>query len=111
MAEIRDWANGPEGTGLVNGLRLFPGVQSLELSFCPGEGWLAARYVFTDLEGMKAFPEHPFFFCRSQGRGLGPRALRFSPEPTRVQGLPPLGGMSSRPEPGRVLALVIVVAH
>jgi len=26
-------------------------------SFCPGEGWLAARYIFNDLEDMIAFPE------------------------------------------------------
>ena len=27
----------------------------MEISFCPGEGWLAARYIFDDLDDMVAF--------------------------------------------------------
>ena len=30
-------------------------------SFCPGEGWLAARYIFNDLQDMIAFPDSEGF--------------------------------------------------
>ena len=41
MAEVREWA---KGVGLKD-LRAVKGVKNVELSFCPGEGWLAARYI------------------------------------------------------------------
>merc|ERR1712159_681580 len=57
MAEVREWLNN-EGE-MVQGLRSAPGVQNVEISFCPGQGWLAARYIFTDLEHMKALQDAP----------------------------------------------------
>ena len=53
MAEVREWA---KGVGLKD-LRAVKGVKNVELSFCPGEGWLAARYIFNDLDDMVAFPD------------------------------------------------------
>ena len=41
MTEVREWAN---GVGLKD-VRAVKGVKNVELSFCPGEGWLAARYI------------------------------------------------------------------
>lgn len=41
MTEVREWAN---GVGLKD-VRAVKGVKDVELSFCPGEGWLAARYI------------------------------------------------------------------
>ena len=32
--------------------RWFSNSQDVEFSFCPGEGWLAARYIFNDLDDM-----------------------------------------------------------
>merc|ERR1711939_819415 len=56
MDEVRAWvADSPE----VEGLRAIPGVQNVEISFCPGQGWLAARYIFTDLAALKAFGDQP----------------------------------------------------
>ena len=52
MAEVRDWVNGEKWPAEM---RAAPGVKDVELSFCPGEGWLAARYIFNDLDDMVAF--------------------------------------------------------
>ena len=52
MAEVTEWF---DGTGIAANIRSKPGVKDLEVSFCPGEGWLAARYIFNDLEDMKTF--------------------------------------------------------
>ena len=52
MEETRAWAAEHDLAGKI---RAIDGVKDLELSFCPGEGWLAARYIFTDLEDMKTF--------------------------------------------------------
>jgi hypothetical protein len=41
----------------VQSVRSIPGVKDVQFSFCPGQGWLAARYIFNDLEDMKKFPE------------------------------------------------------
>ena len=49
MAEVRDWVNGEKWPAEM---RAAPGVKDVELSFCPGEGWLAARYIFNDLDDM-----------------------------------------------------------
>mmetsp|Transcript_23362 Transcript_23362/g.59004 ORF Transcript_23362/g.59004 Transcript_23362/m.59004 type:complete len:126 (+) Transcript_23362:115-492(+) len=52
MAEVREWVN---SSGLIGKIRSQPGVKDVEVSFCPGEGWLAARYIFNDLEDLKTF--------------------------------------------------------
>ena len=52
MNEVRAWIN---ASGLPAKLRKQPGVNNVEISFCPGEGWLAARYIFDDLQDMKNF--------------------------------------------------------
>ena len=52
MAEVRAWTNEID---LPEKLRAAPGVKNVEFSFCPGEGWLAARYIFNDLDDMVAF--------------------------------------------------------
>ena len=54
MPEVRDWVN---TTKLGDKIRGVDGVKNVEMSFCPGEGWLAARLIFDDLEDMKAYPE------------------------------------------------------
>ena len=42
MPEVREWvANEPA----VNNLRSIPGVQSVEISFCPGEGMVTTESV------------------------------------------------------------------
>ena len=56
MAEVREWVNASD---LKNVLRSGPGVSSVEVSFCPGEGWLAARYIFDDLDDMVGFLGSP----------------------------------------------------
>merc|ERR1712094_165455 len=60
MAEVRQWVNDNEAS-LAQPLRATSGVQNVEFSFCPGQGWLAARYIFTDLQHMKDFPESAGF--------------------------------------------------
>ena len=52
MAEVTEWA---KGTGMADKLRALPGVKDIEFSFCPGEGWFAARYIFNDLDDMVTF--------------------------------------------------------
>lgn len=52
MAEVREWVNGSDLKKVVRGQ---PGVKDVEFSFCPGEGWLAARYIFNDLDDMVTF--------------------------------------------------------
>eukprot|EP00343_Euplotes_focardii_P009261 CAMPEP_0205825144 /NCGR_PEP_ID=MMETSP0206-20130828/24121_1 /ASSEMBLY_ACC=CAM_ASM_000279 /TAXON_ID=36767 /ORGANISM="Euplotes focardii, Strain TN1" /LENGTH=103 /DNA_ID=CAMNT_0053123939 /DNA_START=93 /DNA_END=404 /DNA_ORIENTATION=+ len=59
MPEVRASLAEPEQTQLVQELRSAPGVQSMEVSFCPGQGWLALRYTFNDLEAMKGFGSTP----------------------------------------------------
>mmetsp|Transcript_69409 Transcript_69409/g.137240 ORF Transcript_69409/g.137240 Transcript_69409/m.137240 type:complete len:128 (-) Transcript_69409:90-473(-) len=58
MAEVREWCN---STRLGDKLRAIDGVKNVELSFCPGHGWLAARYIFNDLEDLKKFGDQPGF--------------------------------------------------
>ena len=53
MDEVRAWVN---DSGLGGKIRGQDGVKDLELSFCPGKGYLAARYIFTDLNDMTARP-------------------------------------------------------
>merc|ERR1712216_463183 len=53
LAEVRQWLN--EESSIIQSLRSITGVQNVEVSFCPGQGWLAARYIFTDLEHLKNF--------------------------------------------------------
>jgi hypothetical protein len=55
MEEVRAWVN-ESGTG--PDLRGVAGVNNVEFSFCPGEGWLAARYIFDDLDDMVSL-----YFC------------------------------------------------
>ena len=52
MAEVTAWF---DGTGIGPIMRSKPGVKDVEVSFCPGEGWLAARYIFNDLDDMVSF--------------------------------------------------------
>lgn len=56
MAEVREWVNSSDLKSVV---RSQPGVKDVEFSFCPGEGWLAARYIFNDLDDMVAFLGSP----------------------------------------------------
>merc|ERR1711998_200972 len=63
MAEVRQWVNDEP---IATTLRSIPGVQNVEISFCPGQGWLAARYIFTDLEHLKAFGTTPQFETAKQ---------------------------------------------
>ena len=42
MAEVTEWVN---STTIAKDIRSAPGVKDVEVSFCPGEGWLAARYI------------------------------------------------------------------
>ena len=56
MAEVREWIG---TTGLVNSPRKESGIKDVETSFCPGEGWLAVRYIFNDLEDMKSYLGSP----------------------------------------------------
>ena len=56
MDETRAWV---KESGLGDKLRSVDGVKDLEISFCPGLGYLAARYVFTDLDDMVAFFDAP----------------------------------------------------
>merc|ERR1719491_1784645 len=51
MAEVRAWVN---ETDLAGQMRAIDGVKDVEISFCPGEGWLAGRYIFNDLPDMVA---------------------------------------------------------
>mmetsp|Transcript_18844 Transcript_18844/g.62161 ORF Transcript_18844/g.62161 Transcript_18844/m.62161 type:complete len:129 (-) Transcript_18844:264-650(-) len=52
MTEVRAWVNESDMPASV---RAETGVKDVEFSFCPGEGWLAARYIFNDLDDMVAF--------------------------------------------------------
>ena len=47
MEEVRAWVNESDLPGEI---RATKGVSDVQFSFCPGEGWLAARYIFDDLE-------------------------------------------------------------
>merc|ERR1719424_361533 len=49
MTEVRAWVNESDMPASV---RAETGVKDVEFSFCPGEGWLAARYIFNDLDDM-----------------------------------------------------------
>ena len=55
MEEVTAWSQGCSNTTLA-AIRAVPGVSNVEVSFCPGEGWLALRYLFDDLEDLQAFP-------------------------------------------------------
>merc|ERR1712194_480896 len=52
MAEVREWLN---SSGMGAKIRGIDGVKNVEISFCPGQGWLAARYIFNDLDDMVKF--------------------------------------------------------
>mmetsp|Transcript_35970 Transcript_35970/g.115134 ORF Transcript_35970/g.115134 Transcript_35970/m.115134 type:complete len:109 (+) Transcript_35970:192-518(+) len=52
MTEVRAWVNESDMPASV---RAETGVKDVEFSFCPGEGWLAARYIFNDLDDMVKF--------------------------------------------------------
>ena len=56
MTEVREWVNTSD---LASGIRKEDGIKDVEFSFCPGEGWLAARYIFNDLEDMKSYLGSP----------------------------------------------------
>ena len=57
-AQVRSWLNDSDTPAAI---RATPGVQDVQFSFCPGEGWLAARYIFDDLDGLRAFPDSAAF--------------------------------------------------
>ena len=52
MAEVTEWA---KESGMAEKLRGIDGIKDIEFSFCPGEGWFAARYIFKDLDDMVKF--------------------------------------------------------
>ena len=52
MAEVRAWVN---GNGIAAKVRANPGVKDIEISFCPGEGWLATRFIYDDLADLQAY--------------------------------------------------------
>lgn len=52
MAEVREWVNNEKWPAQM---RASSGIKDVEFSFCPGEGWLAARFIFHDLEDMKGY--------------------------------------------------------
>ena len=56
MTEVREWVN---SNGISAKIRADPGVKDIEVSFCPGEGWLATRFIYNDLEDMKSFLGNP----------------------------------------------------
>ena len=56
MEEVRAWANESD---LPAKFRAIDGVKDIEISFCPGEGWLATRTIFNDLDDMVSFLENP----------------------------------------------------
>merc|ERR1719361_1908514 len=56
MTEVHTWVKSSEA---IQNLRKIKGVKDMEISFCPGEGWLAARYIFDDLESLQNFPSAP----------------------------------------------------
>ena len=52
MAEVRAWVN---SNGIAAKVRANPGVKDIEISFCPGEGWLATRFIYDDLADLQAY--------------------------------------------------------
>jgi len=52
MEEVRAWIIDNK---LADKMRATAGVKDLEVSFCPGEGWLGARYIYDDLDDMVNF--------------------------------------------------------
>ena len=58
MEQVHAWT---KDSGINETLRSIDGVANVEYSFCPGEGWLAARYIFSDLQDMIAFPDSEGF--------------------------------------------------
>jgi len=59
MAEVKEWL--ADRKDMVAATRNAGGITNIEFSFCPGEGWLAARYIFDDLDDMIAFPDTEAF--------------------------------------------------
>merc|ERR1719193_2347158 len=57
MVEVRAFLNENKAFKAV---RNVPGVKSLEFSFCPGQGWVAARFIYEDLEDMKKYLNQDF---------------------------------------------------
>ena len=74
MAEVRAWVNEEKS---IKDLRTISGVKDFEISFCPGEGWLAARYIFNDLEDMKKCAR-PLRACLHMHRTIFSRFKLFS---------------------------------
>ena len=60
MEEVTAWSHATLNSSLV-AIRAVPGVSNVEVSFCPGEGWLAMRYIISSIEDMKAFPSKDIF--------------------------------------------------
>jgi len=61
MEEVTAWSLEAKSTTMVAAVRATPGVSNVEVSFCPGEGWLAMRYIFDDLDDMKSFGDTDAF--------------------------------------------------
>ena len=86
MTEVREWAN---GVGLKD-VRAVKGVKNVELSFCPGEGWLAARYILcADALARPRTPSHALASSRTLAprtrlRALTSHALAPSHTPSRA---------------------------
>merc|ERR1712087_863248 len=58
MEEVKWWV---KENKLAEKAREIPGVKDVEISFCPGEGWLAGRYIFNSLEDLKALNSNETF--------------------------------------------------
>jgi hypothetical protein len=50
MEETIAWA---KESGIADKIRSAKGVRDVEISFCPGEGWVGARYISDDLDDMR----------------------------------------------------------
>ena len=76
-------------TIFVEGLR--------QVSFCPGEGWLAARFIFNDLDDMVCALHHALYIGAAPGRRIGP-AVSFSAPRTRPAGSGQVSYLNEPPE-------------
>merc|ERR1719499_2789950 len=56
MEEVSAWM---KSDAAIQGLGKIKGVTSFQLSFCPGEGWLGAHYLFDDLDSLLTFKDDP----------------------------------------------------
>merc|ERR1712166_1732298 len=55
MDEVTGWLKDSDLPATIRGQ---PGVSDVEMSFCPGLGYLGVRYIFADLEETVSAHEH-----------------------------------------------------